>query len=105
MPSTSTNSTSRSGDTFPLFLTNIDGCVTEEQISCLVSHSLGAEENSLIVVKKLVPKWKADIPDYAYFKVLVDVKYRRAALQAGTWPAGIKYREFFERPRITWKPT
>lgn len=98
---------SRNSDgTFSLFLTNIDSHVNEEEINIMVSRSLGVQENEAIYVKKLVPKWKAnDTLDYISFKVLIDDKFKRTALRADTWPAGITYREFVERPRNTWKPT
>lgn len=103
--SDSSCSVRHSEDSFSLFLTNIDGQVTEEEINVLVAESLGVEGSQSFHVKKLVPKWmKDDSLDYASFKVTVDPKFKSAMLQESTWPTGIKYREFIERPRNTWKP-
>lgn len=100
------NSDGTKDGTFSLFLTNIDSHVNEEEINIMVSRSLGVTENEAIYVKKLVPKWKTnDALDYISFKVLLDDKFKPTALRADTWPTGITYREFIERPRNTWKPT
>lgn len=94
-----------SEEMFSLFLTNIDGRVTENEINVLVSESCGLKENRTFRIKKLVPKWKIDEPpDYASFKVTVEGKYKRLLLREDAWPIGIKYREFIERPRNIWKP-
>lgn len=61
---------------FSLFLTNIDVQVTEEELSCMVSQSLGVDECNEINVVKLVPKWNTDIRDYASFKVMIHDKYK-----------------------------
>lgn len=98
-------STCYRGGTFSLFLTNIDEQVTENEIADLVSQSLEVDATGLIGVRKLGPKWTSNsIVDYASFKVLLDVRYKETALQPHIWPSGIMYREFFERPRKTWKP-
>lgn len=102
----SSNVSCCSEGSFSLFLTNIDGRVTEEEIGGLVSESLGLDQDCSIDVKKLVPKWKPDdVLDYASFKVMLNNKYKKTALQTHTWPPGIMYREFFNRTRKTWKPT
>lgn len=96
----------RQEGSFSLFLTNIDGCVTEEEISSMVSRSLGVEENEVINVKKLVPKWKAnDTLDYVSFKVQLYDNMKQIALRKESWPSGVMYREFIERPRNFWRPT
>lgn len=94
----------QSEDTFSLFLTNIDGRVAEDEISTMVSQSLGIDESNSIGIIKLVSRWKKDNCDYASFRVMLHDQYRKKALQASTWPVGVMYREFYERPRIAWKP-
>lgn len=98
------NSVNLSQGMFSLFLTNIDVHVTEEELSNMVSKSLGVNKINEINVRKLVPKWKTEIRDYVSFKVTLHDKYKYKALQANAWPTGIMYRQFFEEPRNTWKP-
>lgn len=100
-----TNSACRNEEMFSLFLSNIDEKVTEEEVSDLVSQSLGIDECSSINIVKLVPKWSTDFRDYASFKVTLHDQYKNRALQASTWPTGIMYRKFYEKPRNTWRPT
>lgn len=90
---------------FSLFLTNIDASVTEQDISCMVTQSLGVVETETIEVVKLVPRWKLhESLQYVSFKILLDRRFKRLALQCETWPDGVLFREFTERPRRTWKP-
>lgn len=106
MPATPADSVCHKEGTFSLFLTNIDAHVTEEEISDMVSRSLRVEENAVINVKKLVPKWKAnDTLSYASFKIQMDERLKLVALREDSWPAGIMFREFIERRRTTWKPS
>ena len=93
----------RSG-TFKLFLSNIDRRVTEADISELVSSRVGTRKS--INVKRLVPAWKqlADV-EYISFKVELDVCEREKALSPGSWPPGMRYREFRDRNRdVPWSP-
>lgn len=90
---------------FALYLSNIDNTATENDISMMVSHSLGAPLPTCTNVVKLVPKWKQiNSMDYVSFKVLLDTKLRPLALKESTWPKGIKFREFVSRANETWKP-
>lgn len=90
---------------FSLYLTRIDRCVTETDISHLVSRSLAAPLSSCSNVVKLVPKWK-DVSnlDYVSFKIVLNAKWKSKALSVSTWPRRVKFREFFDRSDETWKP-
>lgn len=103
--SSGANSVRSNEETFSIFLTNIDENVTEEEVSDMVSQSLGIDECGSISVIKLVSKWSTNVRDYASFKVMLHDKYKNKALQANTWPTSIMYRKFYERPRNTWRPT
>lgn len=93
-------------ETFSLVLTNIDRCVTEKEIAHLVSCSLCAAEDECLNVSKLVPKWKnCEDLDYISFRVVLDKRWKSAALMPMTWPRGVKFREFANRHNETWKPT
>lgn len=93
-------------NSFSLFLTNIDGSATEQEVSDMVAQSLGINEMQRIEVLKLVPKWRMHYykPPYVSFKITMDQRFRRTALQSETWPAGIMFREFIEQPRRIWIP-
>ena len=91
-------------ETFKLFLSNIDRRVTEADISELVSSRVGTRKT--LSVKRLVPAWQhlADV-EYISFKVELDVCERKKALSPGTWPPGMRYREFRDRNRdVPWSP-
>lgn len=94
-------------DCFSLFLTNSDGSATEEEVFRMVAQSLDVNETqrNTIDVLKLVPKWKMDYcQQYVSFKVTMDGRLKDTALQSGTWPTGIMFREFVERTRRPWIP-
>ena len=91
-------------ETFKLFLSNIDRNVTEAGISVLVSERVGTQK--AFSVKKLVPAWQqlANV-EYISFKVELDARDREKALSSGTWPYGMRYREFRDRNRdVPWSP-
>ena len=90
--------------TFKLFLSNIDRSVTEADISALVSERVGTQK--AFSVKKLVPAWQQQTNvEYISFKVELDTRDREKALSSGTWPYGIRYREFRDRNRdVPWSP-
>lgn len=93
-------------ETFSLLLTNIDRCVTEKEIAHLVSCSLCASEDECMDVKKLVPNWKnCEDLDYISFKIVLDKRWKAAAMMSTTWPQGVRFREFVNRRNDTWKPT
>lgn len=90
---------------FSLFLTNIDCCVTEQEISQMVSDSLRAPEAECSTVTKLVPKWKkCEDLDFVSFKVTLSNKWKQPAMTATTWPKKVRFREFVNRCDDTWKP-
>lgn len=90
---------------FSLVLSNIDNRVTDHEIGLLVSQSLGTKESDNVRVTKLVPRWKVcEEMDYVSFKVVLDEKWRDAALSVSTWPQQIRYREFVNRRAVTWHP-
>lgn len=90
---------------FSLYLTHIDKCATENDISQMVSRSLGAPLSSCNEVVKLVPKWKdINTLDYISFKVVLDRKWEPTAMTASTWPKGVKFREFVNQLNETWRP-
>lgn len=91
---------------FSLLLSNVNSCVTEQDIDSLVSKSLGITDIDNRTVTKLVPKWKpCEELDYISFKVVLDEKWKTAALRSSTWPPTIKFREFINRQRCTWYPS
>lgn len=90
---------------FSLFMTNIDSRVSEKEIKTMVSQCLGAPETECREVKKLVSKWmNCNATDNASFKVVIDGKWKEMAVKASTWPQGVKYREFVDRPINRWRP-
>lgn len=90
--------------TFSLFLTNIDYSVTEQQVASMVEQSLAINRTLNMEIIKLTPKWSRSSTQYTSFKIVLDKGLKRKALQSETWPIGVLYREFIERPRRTWKP-
>ena len=97
-------SSEQRNETFKLFLSNIDRGVTEADISVLVSARVGTQ--TPFSVKKLVPAWQPlENVDYISFKVELDARDRKKALSSGTWPSGMRYREFRDRNRdVPWSP-
>lgn len=85
-----------------LFLTNIDPQVTEREVKLMVCQCLNAPLEDLKSVKKLVPKGMQNL-DYVSYKIELNVKWKHRALEASTWPCGIKFREFI-RQSTPWKP-
>lgn len=73
----------------------------------MVNESLGVDETqaNTIEIVKLVPKWKLHCnQQYVSFKLTMNARFKRMALQSETWPTGIMFREFIERPRRIWTP-
>lgn len=93
-------------ETFAVYLSNIDKCVTENDISVMVSRSLRAPLSCCNDVVRLVPKHKnTNTLDYVSFKVVLEASLKPLALSASTWPRQIKFREFKNRMNETWKPS
>lgn len=89
---------------FVLFLSNIDFRTTEDDIRMLVCQSLGISEPHQFQVRKLVSKWRTFVErDSISFKIVLDIVYKAAAMNPGTWPRGVRFREFVQRCS-TWKP-
>lgn len=94
----------REDDSFDLLLTNIDGNVSEEDIQRMVARSLGARDNEIIHVKKLVPRWvDCSTLDYISFKVVLNHKWKVSAMLSATWPKNVRFREF-RKVRCPWRP-
>lgn len=90
---------------FSLYLTNIDKCATESDISMMVSRSLNVPLACCTEIVKLVPKSKnTSLLDFVSFKVLLNTNLKPLAMCPSTWPKGIRYREFVNRVSETWKP-
>lgn len=98
-------SDSAGGDeSFDLLLTNIDASVSEEDVQRMVCRCLGASDNECNNVRKLVPRWiDCSTLDFVSFKIVLDRKWKSAAMTSSTWPKNIKFREF-RRKMCTWKP-
>lgn len=93
------------GESFSLFLSNIDVTVTEQDIHGLVSHSLCVHEPDRIDVTKLAPKWyNRRTVDFASFRIVLDNKWKSRALDPCSWPINVKIREFINRHNDTWRP-
>ncbi|XP_021709635.1 uncharacterized protein LOC110679416 [Aedes aegypti] len=91
-------------DNFDLLLTNINATVSEEDVQRMVCRCLGARDNECNNVKKLVPRWvDCSTLDFVSFKIVLDRKWKPAAMMSSTWPKNIKFREF-KRRLCTWKP-
>lgn len=104
---TDSSNYSRSTDshTFAMYLSNIDKCVTENDISVMVSRTLKTPVSNCYDVVKLVSKCRNTTTlDYVSFKVVLNVELKPLALSASTWPKQIKFREFVNRMNETWKP-
>lgn len=92
-------------ESFSFVLSNIDCSATETDIVRLVSHSLCVPEPECMRISKLVPNWKNCYDmDYISFKIVIDKRWKRTALNAKTWPRNVKFREFVNRLDNTWKP-
>lgn len=99
-------STIDDGRSFSLMLSNINNRVTDGEINQLVSRSLGTAESDIVKVTKLVPRWKdCEELEYVSFKVVLDRKWKNAALNASTWPKQVRYREFVDRRAVAWSPS
>lgn len=95
-----------SNDSFSLLLTNIDTHVTENDIVCLVSESLCVPRPECMTVTKLVPSWKScEDLDFISFKIVLHERWKQSALNANSWPRGLKFREFTRRSSSPWKPS
>ncbi|XP_029731753.2 uncharacterized protein LOC115268007 [Aedes albopictus] len=91
-------------ENFDLLLTNIDGSVSEEDVHLMISRCLGTFENERINVRKLVPRWvDCSALDYVSFKIVLNRKWKSAAMMSSTWPGNIRFREF-KKLRCPWKP-
>lgn len=90
---------------FVLYLTRIDRCATESDVSRLVSRSLSAPASDCNNIVKLVPRWKdVNTMDYVSFKIVLNEKWKPTALLPSTWPKRIRFREFVNRLDDTWSP-
>lgn len=80
-----------------IWLASFPPSVTEVDISAMVKDCLSCDDNETIETKALVKKG-VDISTLSSitFKVGVDKKYREAALNEDTWPAGVSFREFVD---------
>lgn len=86
-----------------LFITNIDSCVTEADVKTMVCQCIGAPYNDCSRVVKLVSRhFKYGMLDNVSFRIDLNEKWREKALNASTWPCGVKFREFVNR---AWKPS
>lgn len=103
--SKNTTNSDNADDTFSLFLSNIDPCVTECDIHGLVSRALGTTEPERNDVIKLTKYWNGRRPDFISFKIIVNKKWKSRALDPLTWPVNIKFREFVNVHNNTWRPT
>ncbi|XP_062533754.1 uncharacterized protein LOC134202778 [Armigeres subalbatus] len=91
-------------ESFAMVLTNIDGSVSEKDVQEMVTRCLGACDKECVNVRKLVPRWvDSNTLDYISFKIVLDTKWKSAALTPTTWPKNVKFREFRQN-LCTWKP-
>lgn len=97
-PSSTANDSSIS-----LHVSNIANDISQTEVIDMVKDSIGASHISSI--KLLVPAWKdSSTLDFISFKVDVNVKYRKAALDPSSWPEGVRCREFKKRSTTAWRP-
>ena len=77
--------------------------VSEAEVKMMVCECVGAPIDDCYKTAKLVSK---DVDsrtiDCVSFRVDLNVKWKEKALDAATWPCGIKFRQFVNR---TWKPS
>lgn len=92
-------------ESFSLFVSNIDSSASECDIRRMVSRALDTPEPERIDVSKLVSKWNHQQPlDFVSFKVTLDKKWKSQAMSPSIWPKNVKFREFFKRRNVTWRP-
>lgn len=91
------------GDSFSLFLTNVECNTTNADIVKLVCECLSIVDNSKVRVRRLVSMHREREADYISFKVVLESKWKSLAMQPGTWPKNLKFREFVNRYDV-WKP-
>lgn len=91
---------------FSILLTNIDSSASVTDIKTMVCQCVGAPSNDCENVIKLVPRGvECSTLDYVSFKIVLKEKWRNRAMNASTWPSGVKFRQFINRKVNTWKPT
>lgn len=89
---------------FSLFLSNIDSSATDNDVKTMVYRCLSLPAVEHLGLIKLVSKhMDCRLLDYVSFKVILDQKWKDLAMQASTWPPGIRFREFRHSTQ-TWKP-
>lgn len=92
-------------DDFSLFISNIDSSVSERDIQRMVCLALNTPDPEHIDVSKLVSKWNnSHPPDFISFKVTLNKKWKDQAMNPLIWPKYVKFREFFTRHNVTWRP-
>lgn len=95
-------SLSNSDQKLSLFLTNIDSEVSESEVRTMVCECVEAPVHDCFKVVKLVSKnVDCSMIDFVSFRVDLNVKWKEKALDAKTWPCGVKFRQFINR---AWKP-
>lgn len=90
---------------FSLLLSNIDNATSECDIEKMVNRCLGAPVGDCVNIVKLVSR-RIDcrLLDYISFRVILKWKWKELAMDASTWPNGIKFREFQHRHCNIWRP-
>lgn len=98
--------TSEDNRCFSLLLSNIDSRVSENDVRSLVCQCTGAPSIDCEKVVKLVPR-RIDCRtlDFVSFKIVLKEKWKPKAMDASTWPCGVKYRQFLNRSSNAWIPS
>lgn len=94
---------SDSGETFSLFVTNIDRNATDLDVKNLACKCLNAVDRSQVRVRRLVSKQNENELDYVSFKIDFDKNWKALALKPSTWPKNVRFRAFENRCTV-WKP-
>ncbi|XP_050093838.1 uncharacterized protein LOC126576573 [Anopheles aquasalis] len=81
-----------------LFFSRLTRDTTDEQVADMVHHCLGVND---VLVRRLLARDRdvTSVP-FLSFKVGVPLALRERALDPATWPHGVSFREFVDRPRL-----
>ncbi|XP_053691532.1 uncharacterized protein LOC128740050 [Sabethes cyaneus] len=104
--STLSEPVSQADEKFWLYLSGISPEAPDASVTNLVIEKLGTND---VAVVKLIPRGKDPRTlNFVSYKIGLPLTLKDKAMDSGTWPIGIVYREFEDKTvnrRVFWKPT
>lgn len=82
-----------------IFFSRLATETTDEQVADMVNQCLGVTD---VIVRRLLARDR-DVSSVTYisFKVGLPLALKEKALDPSTWPHGVSFREFLDKPRVT----